>query len=111
MFFVLVSSRALDTFRSSSTPVLLCSLKAGNLGLNLACASYVFLVSPWYNVYVGMCTFVYKTKHSALNFYYVHTEEQAIARVDRMGQRRRVRVERLVMEDTVEEQMLKIQAS
>ena len=40
-------------------------MKAGNLGLNLACASRVFLFAPWFNPYV---------------------EEQAIARVDRLGQ-------------------------
>jgi SNF2 family DNA or RNA helicase len=83
-------SRALAHFRDDkSCVVLLCSLKAGNLGLNLECASRVFLFAPWFNPYV---------------------EEQAIARVDRLGQRREVFVERLIMEGTIEENLLKMQA-
>jgi SNF2 family DNA or RNA helicase len=83
-------SRSLSHFRDDkSCVVLLCSLKAGNLGLNLECASRVFLFAPWFNPYV---------------------EEQAIARVDRLGQRREVFVERLIMEGTIEENLLKMQA-
>lgn len=74
--------------RNSKKTVLLASLTAGNLGLNLDCASRVFLMAPWYNPFV---------------------EEQAIARVDRMGQDRHVQVYRLIMKDTVEEKLLDTQ--
>jgi SNF2 family DNA or RNA helicase len=80
---------SLNQFRSDDRQqVLLASLTAGNLGLNLDCASRVFLVAPWFNPFV---------------------EEQAIARVDRMGQRRHVEVYRLIMRDTVEERLLDMQ--
>lgn len=83
-------TKALNHFRQDDQcAVLMCSLKAGNLGLNLDCASRVFLFAPWFNPYV---------------------EEQAIARVDRLGQRREVVVERLIIEGTVEENLLKMQA-
>jgi SNF2 family DNA or RNA helicase len=83
-------TKALNHFREDDKcAVLMCSLKAGNLGLNLDCASRVFLFAPWFNPYV---------------------EEQAIARVDRLGQRREVVVERLIIEGTVEENLLKMQA-
>ena len=68
--------------------VLLCSLKAASLGLNLTRASQVFLLDPWWNGSV---------------------EDQAIDRVYRLGQTRPVSVVRLVMEGTIEERVMKIQ--
>ena len=66
----------------------LVSLKAGGEGLNLTQADYVFLLDPWWN-------------HA--------TEEQAISRAYRSGQRRSVMVYRFITQDTVEEQILKVQ--
>ena len=80
---------SLSAFAQPCGPrVLLASLKAGNVGLNLACASRVFLVAPWFNPFV---------------------EEQAIARVDRLGQNRPVIVYKLVVSGTIEERMLVVQ--
>lgn len=70
--------------------VLLISLKAGGVGLNLNCAHILYLLDPWWNPAV---------------------EEQAIDRVHRLGQLRPVQVYRLVMEGTVEERILDIQKS
>nr|CAB3484046.1 unnamed protein product [Digitaria exilis] len=61
--------------------VLLMSLKAGGVGLNLTAASNVFLMDPWWNPAV---------------------EEQAIMRIHRIGQKREV-------QDTVEERMQQVQ--
>ncbi|KAJ8511232.1 hypothetical protein OPV22_001666 [Ensete ventricosum] len=61
--------------------VLLMSLKAGGVGLNLTAASNVFLMDPWWNPAV---------------------EEQAIMRIHRIGQKRQVRVRRFIVKDTVE---------
>ncbi|KAG8892283.1 hypothetical protein FRB99_002821, partial [Tulasnella sp. 403] len=69
--------------------VMLISLKAGALGLNLTVASRVFLMDPWWQ--------------SAI-------EEQAIDRVNRIGQTKEVHVYRLVSQDTVETSVLAIQA-
>ncbi|KAK9137754.1 hypothetical protein Sjap_008348 [Stephania japonica] len=62
--------------------VLLISLKAGGVGLNLTAASNVFLMDPWWNPAV---------------------EEQAVMRIHRIGQKRTV-------SDTVEERMQQVQA-
>ncbi|KAF3456838.1 hypothetical protein FNV43_RR01492 [Rhamnella rubrinervis] len=69
--------------------VLLMSLKAGGVGLNLTAASSVFLMDPWWNPAV---------------------EEQAIMRIHRIGQKRQVSVRRFVVKDTVEERMQQVQA-
>ncbi|KAL2230049.1 putative SWI/SNF-related matrix-associated actin-dependent regulator of chromatin subfamily A member 3-like 3 [Sesamum indicum] len=69
--------------------ILLMSLKAGGVGLNLTAASNVFLMDPWWNPAV---------------------EEQAIMRIHRIGQKRIVRVRRFIVKDTVEERMQQVQA-
>ncbi|KAJ0970290.1 hypothetical protein J5N97_023167 [Dioscorea zingiberensis] len=69
--------------------ILLMSLKAGGVGLNLTAASNVFLMDPWWNPAV---------------------EEQAVMRIHRIGQKRQVRVRRFIVKDTVEERMQQVQA-
>ncbi|PIN03264.1 Helicase-like transcription factor HLTF/DNA helicase RAD5, DEAD-box superfamily [Handroanthus impetiginosus] len=69
--------------------VLLMSLKAGGVGLNLTAASNVFLMDPWWNPAV---------------------EEQAIMRIHRIGQKRTVRVRRFIVKETVEERLQQVQA-
>jgi SNF2 family DNA or RNA helicase len=78
-----------DTFQSDEgIPVMLLSLKAGGIGLNLTAADHVFLMDPWWNPAV---------------------EDQAADRAHRIGQERPVIVHRLVTEDSVEERILKLQ--
>ncbi|KAG0175436.1 DNA helicase rad5 [Apophysomyces sp. BC1034] len=73
---------------SESSDVLLISLRAGGIGLNLTCASRVLMMDPWWNFAV---------------------ESQAIDRVHRLGQQSDVIVTRFITRDTVEERMLEIQ--
>ncbi|KAF9691927.1 hypothetical protein EKO04_009833 [Ascochyta lentis] len=68
--------------------VMLLSLKAGNAGLNLAKASQVILLDPFWNPYV---------------------EEQAIDRAHRMPQPREVTVHRVLVPETVEDRICEIQ--
>jgi SNF2 family DNA or RNA helicase len=68
--------------------VMLVSLKAGNSGLNLTCASNVIIMEPSWNPYI---------------------EEQAIGRVHRIGQEKHVRVYRLLVADTIETRILELQ--
>ncbi len=70
--------------------LVLISLKAGGLGLNLTAAEYVFLLDPWWNPAV---------------------EAQAIDRAHRIGQTRRVFAYRIVARGTVEEKVLELQKS
>ena len=62
-------------------------LRAGGPGLSLHSAEYVFLLDPWWNPAV---------------------EEQAIDRVHRIGQKRRVFVYRMVAAGTIEERIEKL---
>lgn len=79
----------LTEFTSSPKPyILLLSLRAGGVGLNLTCAQNVFMMDPWWSFAV---------------------EAQAIDRVHRMGQEREVKVVRFVVEGSIEEKMLRIQ--
>lgn len=70
--------------------IFLISLKAGGTGLNLTAAEVVYLVDPWWNPAV---------------------EDQAIDRVHRIGQRKKVVAYRLVTPNTVEEKVLQLQAA
>lgn len=65
--------------------VFLISLKAGNTGLNLTKADYVFIVDPWWNPAV---------------------EAQAIDRTHRIGQDKQVFAYRLICKDTIEEKIM-----
>lgn len=68
--------------------VLLLSLRAGGVGLNLTAAKRVFMMDPWWSFAV---------------------EAQAIDRVHRMGQDDEVKVVRFVVSGSIEGRMLKIQ--
>mmetsp|Transcript_33406 Transcript_33406/g.73002 ORF Transcript_33406/g.73002 Transcript_33406/m.73002 type:complete len:167 (+) Transcript_33406:88-588(+) len=79
---------AVDRFGASDGPrVLLCSLKAGGVGLNLVQADHVVLADPWWNPMM---------------------EDQAVDRVHRLGQTRPVTVIRLVAARTLEQDMLEL---
>ncbi|KAK8117932.1 DNA repair protein rad-5 [Apiospora kogelbergensis] len=79
----------LDEFRSSTRfTILLISLRAGGVGLNLTQAKRVYMMDPWWSFAV---------------------EAQAIDRVHRMGQDDEVKVYRFIAKGSVEERMLKIQ--
>lgn len=74
---------------SEPTPrVLLISLRAGGVGLNLTVASNVFVMDPWWSFAI---------------------EAQAIDRVHRMGQLRDVSVTRFIVKDSIEGRMLRVQ--
>ncbi len=80
---------ALDTFRDdASVHVILVSIAAGGLGLNLTTANKVYVMEPQYNP---------------------AAEAQAIDRVHRLGQKRNVETFRFVMANSFEEKMLELQ--
>ncbi|KAI1378379.1 DNA repair protein rad-5 [Hypoxylon crocopeplum] len=82
-------SAILGEFKESDTfTILLISLRAGGVGLNLTQAKRVFMMDPWWSFAV---------------------EAQAIDRVHRMGQEDEVKVYRFIVKDSVEERMLKVQ--
>ncbi|XP_027364407.1 DNA repair protein RAD5B-like [Abrus precatorius] len=82
--------KVLDEFNETREKrVLLMSLRAGGVGLNLTAASNVFIMDPWWNPAV---------------------EEQAIMRIHRIGQKRRVIVRRFIVEGTVEDRLQQVQA-
>ena len=68
--------------------VFLLSLKAGGVGINLTAADYVVLFDPWWNP---------------------AAERQAIDRAHRMGQTRKVLSYKMIVRDTIEEKILKMQ--
>ena len=74
-----------DRFNAGEKPVFLISLKAGGTGLNLTGADMVIHYDPWWNP---------------------SSEDQAADRAHRMGQTKNVQVLRLVMHDSIEEQVL-----
>ncbi|PON53378.1 Cdk-activating kinase assembly factor [Parasponia andersonii] len=73
----------------SSVLVLLMSLKAGGVGINLTAASSAFVLDPWWNPAV---------------------EEQAVMRIHRIGQTKKVMIKRFIVKGTVEERMEAVQA-
>jgi SNF2 family DNA or RNA helicase len=79
----------IDGFRTGRAPVFFISLKAGGFGLNLTEAEYCILLDPWWNP---------------------ATEAQAVDRVHRIGQTRKVMVYRLVAKDTIEAKVMALKA-
>ncbi|KAL9106142.1 MAG: hypothetical protein Q9227_008790 [Pyrenula ochraceoflavens] len=69
--------------------ILLLSLRAGGVGLNLTAANHVYMMDPWWSFAV---------------------EAQAIDRVHRMGQVRDVKVVRYIVKESIEQRMLAVQA-
>jgi len=78
-----------ENFQAGGAPILLVSLKAGGTGLNLTAADTVVHLDPWWNPAV---------------------EEQATARAHRIGQGQPVFVYKLVVQGSIEERMLELQA-
>ncbi len=76
-----------DRFNAGNEPVFLISLKAGGTGLNLTGADMVIHYDPWWNP---------------------AAEDQAADRAHRLGQEKTVQVLRLVMHDSIEEQVLEL---
>ena len=70
--------------------VLLVSLKAGGVGLNLVAANVVYLTDLWWNP---------------------ATEEQAFQRVHRLGQTKKTLTYKFVCRDTIDERILDLQAT
>lgn len=81
-------SRMVQAFASDEVPVFLISLKAGGTGLNLTAADIVIHYDPWWNV---------------------AAQNQATDRAYRIGQEKPVTVYKLILKDTVEENLLKLQ--
>lgn len=75
-------AKPVERFQSAKGPaVILVSLRAGGTGITLHAADYVFLLDPWWNPAV---------------------ENQAVDRVHRIGQDRRVFVYRMITQGTIE---------
>jgi DNA repair protein RAD16 len=68
--------------------VFLISLKAGGVALNLTEASRVFICDPWWNP---------------------AAELQAMDRIHRLGQRRPIRITRLIIENSIESRIVQLQ--
>ncbi len=83
-------TQVLEEFKSGRAPVFLISLKAGGFGLNLTEADYCILLDPWWNP---------------------ATEAQAVDRLHRIGQTKKVMVYRLVAKDTIEEKVMALKAT
>lgn len=68
--------------------IFLISLKAGNTGLTLTAADYVFLVDPWWNTAV---------------------QQQAVDRAYRIGQTKNVFAYQMICKDSIEEKIIELQ--
>lgn len=77
-----------EQFQAGEAEVFLISLKAGGTGLNLTAADVVIHYDPWWNM---------------------AAQNQATDRTHRIGQKNPVTVYKLIMKDTIEERILKLQ--
>ncbi|MFZ6733787.1 DEAD/DEAH box helicase [Undibacterium sp. Ji42W] len=77
------------SFQERQVPIMLISLKAGGVGLNLTAADTIIHMDPWWNPAV---------------------EEQANARAHRIGQEQAVFIYKLLIEGSIEERILGLQA-
>ena len=82
-------AKVIDEFKlNPDIKIFLISLKAGGVGLNLTEADTVIIYDPWWNPSV---------------------ENQAIDRTYRLGQDKPVFVYKLIIENSIEEKILKLQ--
>jgi len=77
-----------DFMQNPKTKIFLMSLKAGGVALNLTAASRAFIMDPWWNP---------------------AAESQAMDRIHRMGQKQAVTVTRIVVTNSIEDRVLKLQ--
>lgn len=81
--------KVISNFKTNTqVRIFLISLKAGGVGLNLVEADYVYLIDPWWNPAV---------------------ENQAIDRIHRIGQDKKVIAVRLICSNSIEEKIMKLQ--
>ena len=81
--------KLIDDFnQDEKKQIFLISLKAGGIGLNLTSADSVIIFDPWWNP---------------------STENQAIDRAHRIGQKKSVNVYKLISKDSIEEKILNLQ--
>lgn len=80
-----------NTFQQedNNTNLFLISLKAGNAGITLTAADYVFLFDPWWNEAV---------------------QQQAIDRTHRIGQTKNVFAYKMICKDSIEEKIIQLQS-
>jgi superfamily II DNA or RNA helicase len=83
-------AKRVEAFQAGEGDLFLISLKAGGVGLNLTGADYVIHLDPWWNPAV---------------------EDQATDRAHRIGQTRPVTVYRLVLKNSIEQQILALHDS
>ncbi|KAK7059140.1 hypothetical protein VNI00_001766 [Paramarasmius palmivorus] len=82
-------TRAMDALKHDpACEVLLVSLRAGGVGLNLTAAQRVYLMDPYWNPAV---------------------ENQAVDRIHRLGQTRPVTTVKLIIQNTIEDRLLQVQ--
>lgn len=81
-------NQLVEAFNRDETSVFCISLKAGGTGLNLTSADIVIHYDPWWNLAV---------------------QNQATDRAHRIGQKHVVTVYKLIMKDTIEENIIKLQ--
>ncbi|EXJ75184.1 uncharacterized protein A1O5_01880 [Cladophialophora psammophila CBS 110553] len=81
--------RAIEKFRDDPEIfIMICSLKAGGVGLNLTMASKIIILDLWFNSSI---------------------EAQAYCRAFRIGQENQVDVVRFVVQDSIDEDLIKMQ--
>lgn len=80
--------RVIEEFETSDASVLLISLKAGGVGINLTSAHYAVIYDPWWNP---------------------AAEKQAEDRLYRIGQKDNVIIYKLFVADTIEEKIFQLQ--
>jgi len=82
-------SKSMDELKfNKRCEVLLVSLRAGGVGLNLTAAQRVYLMDPYWNPAV---------------------ENQAVDRIHRLGQKKPVTTIKLIVENTIEARLLEVQ--
>ena len=81
-------AQMVENFNTDETQVFCISLKAGGTGLNLTAADIVIHFDPWWNLAV---------------------QNQATDRAHRIGQKNVVNVYKLIVKDTIEENIVKLQ--
>jgi superfamily II DNA/RNA helicase len=96
---------------ADSPRFILCSLRAAGTGINLTRGNVAFMLDPWWNQAVSAqvrpeysrSVLIYWSSNHLISF---ASLSQAMDRIHRLGQTRKVRVYSFVMKDSIEERMV-----
>lgn len=86
--------------------IMIMSLKAGGVGLNLQRANHMIILDRWWNPGNTKMHLVMQDVLFIMSIFFLATMDQAVARIHRMNQLKETFIHTVVIKDTIEESLM-----